>query len=99
MYKILLLGNSYAGNQGDMVYSAFKDQSREFNIFFFSGLIRSCLLSLVKTKPNFIGCEFMTETDYPICRFPNFNYSMVLHELKPDIVFILTRLDRHMIYV
>ncbi|KAL6737726.1 hypothetical protein Aduo_011345 [Ancylostoma duodenale] len=37
VYSILVIGNSYAFNQGGQIYNAFKNQSRELNIFAFSG--------------------------------------------------------------
>ncbi|KAL6737728.1 hypothetical protein Aduo_011347 [Ancylostoma duodenale] len=36
-YSILVIGNSYAFNQGGEIYNAFKNQSRELNLFSFSG--------------------------------------------------------------
>ncbi|RCN34891.1 hypothetical protein ANCCAN_19253 [Ancylostoma caninum] len=73
VYNILVMGNSYAFNQADVIYNAFKNHSRELNFFSFS------------------GCEFLTSTNPVICAFQNYNYSFILHALKPDILFVVTR--------
>ncbi|EYC32657.1 hypothetical protein Y032_0002g1026 [Ancylostoma ceylanicum] len=72
-YNILVIGNSYAFNQADVIYNAFRNHSRELTFFSFS------------------GCEFLMETNPKICQYHNYNYSFILHALKPDIVFVLTR--------
>ncbi|EYC27467.1 hypothetical protein Y032_0009g746 [Ancylostoma ceylanicum] len=71
-YNILVIGNSFACNQAELVYNAFKKHSRHFSVF--------CLA----------GCEVLTRAVYR-CWKPDFNYSTILHELKPDIVFVLVR--------
>ncbi|EYB89397.1 hypothetical protein Y032_0232g3029 [Ancylostoma ceylanicum] len=71
-YDFLVFGNSFACNQGDMVYKSFKKYARKFNIF--------CLSA----------CEVMTWTSSRICDV-RVNYTAMLHELKPDVVFLMSR--------
>ncbi|RCN43082.1 hypothetical protein ANCCAN_10915 [Ancylostoma caninum] len=40
---------------------------------------------------SFSGCEFLTSSNPLFCAFQNYNYSFILHELKPDILFVVTR--------
>ncbi|RCN47368.1 hypothetical protein ANCCAN_06656 [Ancylostoma caninum] len=71
-YNILVVGNSFACNQAELVYNSFKSYSRHFSVF--------CLA----------GCEVLTRATYR-CFKPDFNYTVIFQELKPDIVFVLTR--------
>ncbi|CAJ0595989.1 unnamed protein product [Cylicocyclus nassatus] len=68
--------NSFAWNQGDLVYDAFKKYARRFSVFYLG------------------GCEFMTKinTKRKDCtNYANSYFTAVLDELKPDIIFILSR--------
>ncbi|KAL6744562.1 hypothetical protein Aduo_017485 [Ancylostoma duodenale] len=71
-YDFLVIGNSFACNQGEMVYNSFKKHAKKFNIF--------CLGA----------CEVLTKTIPKICPKP-MNYTTVVEELKPDVVFLLSR--------
>ncbi|KHJ96977.1 hypothetical protein OESDEN_03052 [Oesophagostomum dentatum] len=72
VYDFLVLGNSFACNQGDLVYNAFNHFARKFDIF--------CLSA----------CEVMTPTFRDACTF-KLNYTHIVEELKPDVVFIICR--------
>ncbi|KAL6737729.1 hypothetical protein Aduo_011348 [Ancylostoma duodenale] len=72
-YNILVIGNSYAFNQGGQIYNAFKNHSREFNFL------------------SFPGCDILTATSPEYCHVQNYNYSFILNALKPDILFVITR--------
>ncbi|EYB96088.1 hypothetical protein Y032_0154g3026 [Ancylostoma ceylanicum] len=78
IYKTLVIGNSFARNQADLVYNAFKNYISEFTVIY-----------LVVT--TFEACEVMTKTDYPWCEEEVNNSLLVFHKLKPDIVFVLIR--------
>ncbi|EYC28983.1 hypothetical protein Y032_0007g3532 [Ancylostoma ceylanicum] len=71
-HDFLVLGNSFACNQGDVIYNAFKRHARKFNIF--------CLSA----------CEIMTESSSDICE-RRINYTAMVEELKPDVVFLISR--------
>ncbi|KAL6743953.1 hypothetical protein Aduo_016934 [Ancylostoma duodenale] len=71
-HDFLVLGNSFACNQGDVIYNAFKRHARKFNIF--------CLSA----------CEIMTESSADICE-RRINYTAMVEELKPDVVFLISR--------
>ncbi|CAJ0605661.1 unnamed protein product [Cylicocyclus nassatus] len=66
---MLVAGNSYACNQGDLVYNAFIPYARHFNIF--------CVPS----------CEMFL----PRCKFIKFNFTQVVEQLKPAVIFLVER--------
>ncbi|KHJ96978.1 hypothetical protein OESDEN_03053 [Oesophagostomum dentatum] len=70
-YNFLVLGNSFACNQGDVVYKAFKVHANEFNIF--------CLSACEVWLPTRSECDSIV------------NYTAILEELKPDVVFFIIR--------
>ncbi|KAL6732898.1 hypothetical protein Aduo_003609 [Ancylostoma duodenale] len=72
-YHILVIGNSYACNQADMVYNSFKSYIGEISVF--------CLP----------GCEVMTKTHPAFCRFQDVNYTIILRDLRPNVIFVLSK--------
>ncbi|CAJ0602816.1 unnamed protein product [Cylicocyclus nassatus] len=68
MVDILVAGNSFACNQGDLIYNAYKTYARNFHIF----------------------CVGTCEMIHPKCPTP-FNFTGVVEELKPDVVFLIER--------
>ncbi|KAL6740236.1 hypothetical protein Aduo_013611 [Ancylostoma duodenale] len=70
--NFLVVGNSFACNQAGLIYSAFKQHIRQFNVF--------C----------YFGCEVMTWTPKAKC-WRRVNYTAMVQELKPDIVFVMSR--------
>ncbi|CAJ0590469.1 unnamed protein product [Cylicocyclus nassatus] len=66
---MLVAGNSYAANQGGLVYKAFKPYARQFNIFSVS------------------TCEMFP----PNCNRISFNFTQIIEELNPAVVFMIDR--------
>ncbi|RCN43749.1 acyltransferase [Ancylostoma caninum] len=70
--NFLVVGNSFACNQAGLIYSAFKQHIKQFNVF--------C----------YFGCEVMTWTPKTKC-WRRVNYTAMVRELKPDVVFVMSR--------